>query len=120
MALVKFEAPKVQDYCDLRVNAGMSPKSIEAAEKGLPNACFNVTIYEQETLIGMGRVIGDGGTAFQIVDIAVDKNHQGLGYGRKIMEEIMTYIDSVAEKGTYVSLMADLSLIHISEPTRPY
>lgn len=36
MALVKFEAPKVQDYCDLRVNAGMSPKSIEAAEKGYP------------------------------------------------------------------------------------
>lgn len=125
MALVKFEAPKVQDYCDLRVNAGMSPKSIEAAEKGLPNACFNVTIYEQETLIGMGRVIGDGGTAFQIVDIAVDKNHQGLGYGRKIMEEIMTYIDSVAEKGTYVSLMADYPADQLYEKfgfksTEPY
>ena len=48
MALVKFEAPKVQDYCDLRVNAGMSPKSIEAAEKGLPNACFNVTFMSKK------------------------------------------------------------------------
>ncbi|MEJ7388319.1 GNAT family N-acetyltransferase, partial [Staphylococcus epidermidis] len=41
MVEINFEAPKVQEYCDLRVNAGMSPKSIEAAEKGLPNACFN-------------------------------------------------------------------------------
>jgi acetyltransferase len=44
---------------------------------------------------------------FQIVDIAVDKGYQGRGYGRIIMEEIMTYIENVAEKGTYVSLMAD-------------
>ena len=32
---------------------------------------FNVTLYENDMLIGMGRVIGDGGTVFQIVDIAV-------------------------------------------------
>ncbi|BAW90048.1 GNAT family N-acetyltransferase [Staphylococcus capitis] len=107
MVEINFEAPKVQEYCDLRLNAGMSPKSIEAAEKGLPNACFNVTIYDDNKLIGMGRVIGDGGTAFQIVDIAVNKEYQGLGHGRTIMEEIMKYIDRVAEKGTYISLMAD-------------
>lgn len=34
MVEINFEAPKVQEYCDLRLNAGMSPKSIEAAEKG--------------------------------------------------------------------------------------
>ena len=55
----------------------------------------------------MGRVIGDGGTAFQIVDIAVDPDYQGQGYGRVILEKIMAYINSVAEKGTYVSLIAD-------------
>lgn len=107
MVIIKFEAPQVEEYCDLRVSAGMSPKSIEAARKGLPNACFNITIYDNESLIAMGRVIGDGGTVFQIVDIAVDKGYQGCGYGRIIMEEIMTYIENVAEKGTYVSLMTD-------------
>ena len=55
----------------------------------------------------------------------MDKNHQGLGYGRKIMEEIMTYIDSVAEKGTYVSLMADYPADQLYEKfgfksTEPY
>jgi GNAT superfamily N-acetyltransferase len=33
----------------------------------------------------MGRVIGDGGTTFQIVDIAVDPDYQGQGYGRVIL-----------------------------------
>lgn len=36
MVEINFEAPKVQEYCDLRLNAGMSPKSIEAAERGYP------------------------------------------------------------------------------------
>ena len=107
MTKIHFEAPSPEDYCNLRANAGMSSKSIEAAIKGLPHACFNVTLYENDMLIGMGRVIGDGGTVFQIVDIAVKDTYQGLGHGMTIMQEIMKYIENVAEEGTYVSLIAD-------------
>ena len=58
MTKIHFEAPSPEDYCNLRANAGMSSKSIEAAIKGLPHACFKVTLYENDMLIGMGRVIG--------------------------------------------------------------
>lgn len=112
MTKIHFEAPSPEDYCNLRANAGMSSKSIEAAIKGLPHACFNVTLYENDMLIGMGRVIGDGGTVFQIVDIAVKDTYQGLGHGMTIMHEIMKYIESVAEEGTYVSLIADYPAIY--------
>ena len=57
-------------------------------------------------LIGMGRVIGDGGTVFQIVDIA-ERYISRFGSWMAIMHEIMKYIESVAEEGTYVSLIAD-------------
>lgn len=107
MVKVTYDIPTCDDYCALRVNAGMSPKAREAAEKGLPNACFTVTLYDNEQLIGMGRVIGDGGTAFQIVDIAVSNRYQGQGYGSLIMEHIMEYIKQVAVESTYVSLIAD-------------
>ena len=46
----------------------------------------------------MGRVIGDGGTTFQIVDIAVDPDYQGQGYGRVILEKIMEYINSIVKR----------------------
>lgn len=107
MVEVRYEHPQVKAYCDLRLGAGMSGKSLEAAEKGLPNALFNVTLYDNEQLIGMGRVIGDGGTAFQIIDVAVAQAYQGQGHGRTIMEEIMSYIESIAEQGSYVILIAD-------------
>ncbi|CAC8474322.1 Attachment to host cells and virulence [Staphylococcus aureus] len=88
----------------------MSPKTREAAEKGLPNALFTVTLYDKDRLIGMGRVIGDGGTVFQIVDIAVSKSYQGQDYGSLIMEHIMKYIKNVSVESAYVSLIADYPL----------
>lgn len=107
MINIKYEAPSVDDYLKLRVNAGMSAKSVEAAQKGLPNGCFNVTLYDDKTLIGMGRVTGDGGTTLQVVDVALHPDYQGQGYGRTIMEHIMKYVEENAVTGTYVSLMAD-------------
>ena len=107
MIEIKHEPPTVEDYRNLRKVAGLSEKSLKDAEKGIPNACFNVTIYDQQALIGMGRVIGDGGTAFQIIDIAVNPAYQGHGYGKEIMTNIMEYIDTKSESGTYVSLIAD-------------
>src|SRR5699024_12564646 len=90
-----------------RKKAGLSEKSQKAAEKGISNACFDVTIYDDDLLIAMGRVIGDGGTAFQIIDIAVEPRYQGQGYGKQVMTNIMKYISYVTEDGTYVSLMED-------------
>lgn len=107
MIHLKHEPPEPQAYCDLRKVAGMSTKSLAAARKGLPNALFTVALYSEQQLIGLGRVIGDGCTALQVVDIVVHPTYQGRGYGKLIMREVMHNIDTIAEAGTYVSLMAD-------------
>lgn len=54
----------------------------------------------------MGRVIGDGGTAFYIHDIIVLPEHQNKGLGKTIMENIMSYIKSGFKQGMMVYLMA--------------
>ena len=68
--------PSVAEYRDLRRLSGLSEKSVDAAERGLPGTLFSVVIEAEGTAIGMGRVIGDGGTAYQLVDIAVLPTHQ--------------------------------------------
>jgi ribosomal protein S18 acetylase RimI-like enzyme len=83
---IVHEIPTIQDYLRLRKESGLSEKSIEAAERGLKNSLFAVSIYDGETLIGMGRVIGDDGCFYQIVDIAVDPHYQGQGLGKLIMK----------------------------------
>ncbi|MBJ3783989.1 GNAT family N-acetyltransferase [Devosia sediminis] len=105
--------PDADTYRRLRVVAGLSPKSEEQATKGLPNTWFGVTVFHAGAAIGMGRIIGDGGTAFQIVDIALEPTHQGKGLGKAIMAALMTHLSTNAPEGAYVSLIADGDAKHL-------
>lgn len=100
--------PSADTYRHLRVAAGLSPKSAEAAARGLPNTLFAVQLLHGEEPVGMGRVIGDGGTAFQVVDIAVLPAHQGRGLGKRLMAGIAAWLQANVPEGGYVSLLADV------------
>ncbi|WP_332687564.1 GNAT family N-acetyltransferase [Devosia sp.] len=99
--------PAVDDYRRLRLVSGLSEKTQSAAEAGLPNTWFAVIIRHGGDTVGMGRVIGDGGTAFQIVDIAVEPAHQGRGLGKKIVAALVDHLRAHAPASAYVSLIAD-------------
>lgn len=105
--------PVVDDYRRLRRVAGLSEKTQAAAEAGLPNTWFAVTIRHDGRTIGMGRIIGDGGTAFQIVDIAVEPEHQGKGLGKRIMAALVDHLRAKAPSSAYVSLIADGDAKHL-------
>ncbi|WOC15041.1 GNAT family N-acetyltransferase [Pseudochrobactrum sp. MP213Fo] len=110
---VLHQVPDAQTYCHLRKASGLSPKTHEAAERGLSGGLFAVLIAVNDQIIGMGRVIGDGGTTYQVCDIAVLPEYQGQGLGKVIMTEIMAYLDEHAPESAYVSLIADGPAQHL-------
>ena len=99
--------PTVEEFCDLRRLNGLTPKTAEAAAKGLPNSVFAVVIEHEGRAIGMGRVIGDGGTAYQLTDIAVMGAYRGKGLGKRIVAALVDWLEANAPKSAYVSLIAD-------------
>ncbi|ASS68541.1 MULTISPECIES: GNAT family N-acetyltransferase [unclassified Paenibacillus] len=105
---VHHAAPAPEEYIRLRKAAGLSAKSPEGAAIGLRNSIYCVSLRHEDRLIGMGRIIGDGGCFYQIVDIAVDPAYQGIGLGKLVMAHLTEYLDSHAPKGSYVSLIADV------------
>lgn len=100
--------PSTEDYRRLREVAGLSHKSQEAAEKGLPNTLYAATVrFQENKTVAMGRVVGDNGCFYQIVDIAVDPSHQGKGLGKIIVSSLVDFVKTEAPEGAYVSLIAD-------------
>lgn len=100
--------PTAAEYRHLRETTGLSPRSREAAERGLPNTIHGAVVVHEGETVGMGRIVGDDGSFYQIVDIAVLPEHQGRGLGTRIVEALMAYLRENAPASSYVSLMADV------------
>ena len=118
------KVPTPKEYMYLRKAANMAPRDLESAKKGLGNELFSVMLIDKEKkeTIGMGRVIGDGGTVFQICDMAVISTYQKKGGGKMIMDALMTFIEEQDIDRAYVNLIADVDNFYEKwgfEPTAP-
>ena len=112
--MVEFELanalPEVDEFCGLRVAAGLSAMDPAAAQSALPRSLHAVTIRLGGRLIAMGRVVGDG-LHVQVVDIAVLPEFQGRGLSRRVMEDIMQFIGTLPTT-TIVNLFADIDWLY--------
>jgi GNAT superfamily N-acetyltransferase len=57
--------------------------------------------------VGMGRLIGDGGWYFHVVDMAVLPAHQRGGIGNWVLTWLLDQVRQRAPADAFVSLMAD-------------
>ncbi len=98
----------MKTICDLRIKSQMGggAKSIANAEIALNNLLLNVSVRDNNDLIGFGRIIGDGAISYVVSDIMVDTAYQGRGIGRMIMEEIDKYFDEHCDEDAYITLIA--------------
>ena len=102
--------PPVDRFLELRDAAGMSERSRDAVEQGLPNSLYAVTVLDETTgeTVGMARVVGDGGSVFHVCDMVVHPEHQGRGLGSRMMDALLDWIDETAPSQAYVNLLADV------------
>lgn len=99
--------PSLDEYMELREVAGMKPRDRASAKIGIENSVFSVCITLDNRVVGMGRIIGDRGTALQITDMAVRPEFQGQGLGGQVLKALVHYIETEMHPTVFVSLIAD-------------
>lgn len=105
--------PGVDDYVRMRAAAGMHAKTAEAAARALPNTLYGVSLVRDGEVVGMGRIIGDNGCFFTIVDIAIVPELQGRGLGRRVMAALDAWLARNVPESAYVTLVADGDAKHL-------
>jgi GNAT superfamily N-acetyltransferase len=118
--------PAVADYLLLRDLAGLSSRRPDQAQAALGGSWAAVhVLYEVDAkTVGMGRLLGDGGWYFHVVDMAVLPEHQRRGLGDAMLTVLLDRIRREAPPGAYVNLIADrpgrrLYARHGFTPTAP-
>lgn len=104
--IVIEKKPSIEEYIYLRNSVGWKVLQHDKIEKGLNNSIYCVCVEDQDTIIGFGRIIGDGGTVFYIQDIIVIPSYQEQKIGTLIMKKLMNYIDKNCVDGAIVGLIA--------------
>ncbi|AFZ72903.1 GNAT family N-acetyltransferase [Natronobacterium gregoryi] len=121
---IRKRLPEPETFARLREAAGMTPRSFEGIERGLPHSLYGVVAVHEPTdeVVGMGRIVGDDGTVYHISDMAVHPDHQRQGLGTRIMEHLEAYVEETAPPNAYVNLLADVDGFYEQfgyEETRP-
>ena len=75
------------------------------AETSINNSIHCITVKENEQIVGMGRIVGDGAIYFYIQDIVVHPEHQKKGIGKEIMN-LVEYLNTNAPDKAFVGLFA--------------
>jgi GNAT superfamily N-acetyltransferase len=80
------------DFMLLHKKMGMTEYSIEQVKKSMPYNLYSIVAVNDDEIIGMGRLLGDGALFWYINDVLVLKEHQRKGIGKDIMKRLIQYI----------------------------
>ena len=113
---IEYRSPTFSEYKKLRGLVGWWKTDENATDMALKNSLFSAVAVEHDTVIGFGRVIGDGGLYFYIQDLIIHPAFQNKGFGKLLMKELMGYITAKAKSGAFIALMAAKGLEKYYEP----
>lgn len=98
--------PSAEEYNRLRQRVGWDGYDPGVIARALPQTLYGVCAILDGNIIGMARVIGDGGLVYYIQDVIVDPNYQRQGIGTQMMDRVMAYIGDHAAQNSIIGLMA--------------
>ena len=79
---------KLQQFLD-RNTFWAKDRKINDLRKCLANSDVIVSIWVSNEIVGFGRALSDGVYRTVLWDIVIDQNHQGKGYGKMIIRNIL-------------------------------
>lgn len=89
--MIRVEENKilVDDFNYLTDKVGWGTRDAKIVEEALNNTLYSVSVYDDNKIIGYGRIIGDKTIFLYIQDIMVIPEYQGKKIGTMIMNSIL-------------------------------
>ena len=78
--------------------------SLEQTKLAMDHSLFRVSVFDDNNIIAMARVIGDMGLCYYIKDVVVRPEYQRKGIGSILLKEILSFIDSHGISGSYIAV----------------
>lgn len=90
----------VEDILYLYNDGGWSSytKDIDSLIKSIKNSLKVISVWDNDLLVGLIRVVGDGHSIIYIQDILILQKYQNRGIGKRLIEIILDKYKNVRQK----------------------
>ena len=102
MILIKENVNSVEEFNYLYDAVGWGSYDKKVSEIALANTMYSVLVYDNDKIIGYGRLIGDGICFMYIHDVMVEPKYQNQKIGSRIMNKLLEKINHIKLENPYV------------------
>lgn len=98
MLNIKENNKNIEEFNLLYNSVGWGAYNDEITKRALDNTFYSVSVYENDEIVGFGRLIGDTICFMYIQDIMVKPKFQNKKIGTMIMNKILEKIDELKKE----------------------
>jgi len=92
MLQYRKETPPIKKYWDLFETTGWNLEyqaTPDELARAIANSWYLVAVYDEDRLVGFGRVVSDGVLHAMIYDLIVAPDYQGRGIGTQVLNMLI-------------------------------
>lgn len=98
MINIKENIRNVEEFNLLYDDVGWGAYDENITQKALDNTFYSVSVYDDNKIVGYGRIIGDTICFLYIQDIMVKPEYQGNKIGTMIMNKLLEKINEIKQE----------------------
>lgn len=94
------------DFVKIRDDLGWNEIPRNLVEKAIAGSMVNISVFDSEKCIGVGRIVGDGALKGMLTDIMVLREYQNKGVGKLIVTSLIKELNDKVKEGDCFQLEA--------------
>lgn len=88
----------VDEYLKIRSQVKWKELKREQAIKALENSLYVISVYDNNELVGIGRIVGDGAVICYVQDLIVVPSCQGKGIGAIMLNKLKAFVNGLRQE----------------------
>ncbi len=114
---IKYNQLSAEEFIFLWETVWGNAPSLEQTELAMKNTLFRVSVYDEDKIIAMARMLGDKGLNYYIKDVVVKPEYQKKGIGKLLINELLKYVkeNGISNTDIFVELCAVLDKVPFYE-----
>ena len=109
MINIKENIRNVEEFNLLNNDVGWGAYDENITQKALNNTFYSVSVYDDNKIVGYGRIIGDTICFLYIQDIMVKPEYQGKKIGTMVMNKLLEKVEEIKKENPYLRVYVGAS-----------